>query len=156
MNIASQTLRRRSSWHRHDSYARIPRPRPPQPGRPSPCVQLPPAPPTLRLAPRSIYRFGSFVLDLDLGALLADDRTERALRPKSFALLCLLVENAGRLVRHDAIFEALWPGTCVTENSVSQCVHDIRRALGPTDKTMLRTISRRGFLFAAQVIASTS
>jgi DNA-binding winged helix-turn-helix (wHTH) protein len=100
------------------------------------------------------YRFGGFVLDLDRGMLLAGDGTERALRPKSFDLLRLLVENAGRLLSQQFIIEALWPATCVTDNSVSQCVRDIRRALGPADAAMLRTMPRRGYLFTPQVTVS--
>ena len=47
--------------------------------------------------PRAAYRFDRFTLDLARGTLLAPDGTELPLRPKSFALLQLLIENAGRL-----------------------------------------------------------
>jgi DNA-binding winged helix-turn-helix (wHTH) protein len=101
---------------------------------------------------RAAYRFGTFTLDLDRGMLLADDGTDRVLRPKSFALLRLLVENAGRLLSQEAILDALWPGLFITENSVSQCVSDIRRALGAEAATLLRTLSRRGYVFTSDVI----
>jgi DNA-binding winged helix-turn-helix (wHTH) protein len=105
-----------------------------------------------RHAPRAAYRFGSFTLDLDRGLLLAGDGTERVLRPKSFALLRLLVENAGRLLSQAAILDALWPGVFITENSVSQCISDIRRALGTEAASLLRTLSRRGYLFTPDVV----
>jgi DNA-binding winged helix-turn-helix (wHTH) protein len=101
---------------------------------------------------RVAYRFGTFTLDLDRGMLLAGDGSERILRPKSFALLRLLVENAGRLLSQAAILDALWPGVFITENSVSQCISDIRRALGSEAAALLRTLSRRGYLFTPDVV----
>jgi DNA-binding winged helix-turn-helix (wHTH) protein len=100
------------------------------------------------------YRFGSFVLDLERGALLAAAGEELPLRPKSFDLLRFLVEHAGRLKSQEAIMEALWPNVFVTENSVAQCVREIRYALGPDGCRMLRTVPRRGYLFMSEVVAA--
>jgi DNA-binding winged helix-turn-helix (wHTH) protein len=99
------------------------------------------------------YRFGSFVLDVRSGRLLAADGEELPLRPKSFALLRLLVENAGRLLSKEEIMDVLWANVFVTENSVAQCVHDIRHALGFEAQRKLRTYPRRGYLFAADIFA---
>lgn len=96
------------------------------------------------------YRFGRFVLDLQCGVLLAGD-AECALRAKSFALLRLFVENAGRLIDRDEIMRAIWPGVFVSDDSIAQCVSDIRRALGSNGQQFLRTMPRRGYRFAAQV-----
>jgi adenylate cyclase len=93
------------------------------------------------------YRFGCFLLDLRRGVLLADG-AERPLRPKSFALLQHLAERAGQLVGRDEIMEAVWPGTFVTEDSITQCIRDIRRALGDEAAHLLRTMPRRGYLLA--------
>jgi TolB-like protein len=90
--------------------------------------------------------FGRFTLNLDRGALLADG-AECTLRPKSFALLRLFVENPGRLINRDEIMATVWPGVFVTDDSIAQCVSDIRRALGDSDQSLLRTLPRRGFLF---------
>src|SRR5689334_20173505 len=88
----------------------------------------------------AVYRFGSFVLDLGRGVLLAEDGMELSLRPKSFALLQFLVERAGRLVSREAIMTALWPSTFVTDDSISQCISDIRRAVGPAALELIRTV----------------
>jgi DNA-binding winged helix-turn-helix (wHTH) protein len=98
------------------------------------------------------YRFGSFVLDLGRGALLGVNCGELPLRPKSFELLELLVENEGRLLSREAIMERLWPNIFVTENNVTQCIHDIRNALGPEAHQLLRTVPRRGYIFVSDVI----
>lgn len=101
-------------------------------------------------APVALYRFDRFVLDLSRGALLADG-AECPLRPKCFALLRHLVENAGRLIGRDELMQAVWPGVFVTDDSIAQCVKDIRRALGDDEQRLLRTLPRRGYLFAASV-----
>src|SRR3954451_5839643 len=100
---------------------------------------------------RAAYRFDRFTLDLARGALLAEDGSELPLRPKSSALLRLLVENAGRLLDRDAIMAAVWPDVFVTDDSITQCVRDIRRALGDEAGRLLRTVPRRGYVFEAEV-----
>jgi DNA-binding winged helix-turn-helix (wHTH) protein len=97
------------------------------------------------------YRFGAFVLDLEWGGLIAANGKEIPLRPKSFALLCLLVENAGRVLSRDTIMTALWSDLFVTENNITQCIHDIRRALGSEAPQILQTLSRRGYRFTSNV-----
>jgi TolB-like protein len=41
----------------------------------------------------------------------------------------------------------VWPDVFVTDDSIAQCISDIRRALGDNDQKLLRTLPRRGFLF---------
>src|SRR3954447_2619395 len=98
------------------------------------------------------YRFDRFILDLNRGALLALDGTELPLRPKSFAMLQLLLENAGRLLNRDTIMEAVWPDVFVTDDSITQCVGDIRRALRDEAQRLVRTVPRRGYLLTAEVL----
>jgi adenylate cyclase len=97
----------------------------------------------------TVYRFSSFVLDAGRGALLTADEAEIPLRAKSFALLRLMVENAGQLLARETIMEALWPNIFVTGDNITQCVHDVRRALGRDARHLLRTIPRRGYIFEA-------
>ena len=99
----------------------------------------------------SVYRFDRFTLDLIRGVLRAAGGTEVALRPKAFALLRQMVENAGRLIDRDEIMAAIWPGVVVTDDSLTQVVKEIRRALGDDEQQLLRTVPRRGLLFAAEV-----
>jgi class 3 adenylate cyclase len=104
-----------------------------------------------RSPPHAAYRFNGFTLDLARGALLAHGGAELPLRPRSFALLRLLVENAGRLLDRDAIMGAVWPGVSVTDESIARCVRDVRKALGDGTGGLLRTVPRRGYLLAAEV-----
>ena len=100
-----------------------------------------------------VYTFERFALDLGRGALLVDG-AECALRPKAFALLRHFVENPGRLIDRDEIMRTVWPGIFVTDDSIAQCVRDIRHALGDSRLQLLRTVPRRGYLFAAEVVAA--
>ncbi|HWT44866.1 MAG TPA: tetratricopeptide repeat protein, partial [Vicinamibacterales bacterium] len=70
-------------------------------------------------------------------------------RPKSFDVLRYLLENPGRLVSKDELLSAVWRGTIVTEGSVTQCLIEIRRALGGPSQSFVRTIPRRGYIFDA-------
>jgi DNA-binding winged helix-turn-helix (wHTH) protein/Tol biopolymer transport system component len=97
---------------------------------------------------RDEYRFGDFVLDVEDGFLrLAGE--EIPLQPKAFELLRYLVERPGRVVSKTELTDAVWRGTAVTDNSLSQCMAQVRRALGDESQTIIRTVARRGYVFAA-------
>ena len=98
------------------------------------------------------YRFGDFTLDLERGFLRREDR-DVPLRPKAFEALTYLVERHGRLVSKTELVDAIWPDTAVTDNSLAQCLADIRRALGDESQQVIRTVARRGYVFAAPVVA---
>ncbi len=106
------------------------------------------------VASAAVYQFGGFVLDLRRGALLATTGEEIRLRHKSFRLLQLFVENAGRLLDRDKINGTIWPDVTVNDDGITQCVGDIRRALGDETQAILRTVPRRGYIFAAEVSAA--
>jgi hypothetical protein len=66
-------------------------------------------------------------------------------------VLCYLVEHAGQLVSRDALMEAVWGHVVVTEGSLTQCLTDVRRALGDESQAVIRTVPRRGYLFDTTV-----
>jgi adenylate cyclase len=93
-----------------------------------------------------IYRFGGFTLDLGRGCLREGER-EIKLRPKSFEVLTCLVRNAGRLLSKDELMQAAWPNIFVSDDSLVQCIKDIRRALGESAQLSIRTVPGRGYIF---------
>lgn len=99
---------------------------------------------------RPSFRFGEFTLDTARGALLRN-RDEISLRPQSVMVLRVLLEHHGRLVSKDELHESVWGGKAVTDDSLAQCVADIRRALNDADRKLLRTLPRRGYLFDGKV-----
>jgi len=100
-------------------------------------------------------RFGAFVLDLDR-ASVSKGEAERKLRPKSFEVLCYLVERPRRLLSKQELISAIWPDSFVTDNALVQCLQDIRRALDDDSQELIRTVARRGYIFEADVIAAAS
>jgi adenylate cyclase len=97
-------------------------------------------------------RFDRYVLDLGRGCLKSGDN-DIALRPKSFEVLRMLVENAGRLLSKDEIAAAVWPDVVVTDSSLAQCIKELRRALGEDGERLIKTVSRRGYRLEAAVAA---
>ena len=87
-------------------------------------------------------RFGRFALDLRSGILGADGR-EIALRPKTFALLHCLASRPGELVSKAELMDAVWPGVIVGDDSLTQCVGELRAALG--EPGLVKTVPRRGY-----------
>ena len=98
------------------------------------------------------YLFNAFRVDIRRGSLLTAAGEELPLRRQSFEMLCLLVENAGRLLDRDTINRAIWPDVAVTDDSMTQCVRDIRRVIRDDAGRILRTVRKRGHLFAAEVL----
>jgi DNA-binding winged helix-turn-helix (wHTH) protein len=74
------------------------------------------------------------------------------LRAKSFDVLLHLINSAGRVVSKNELLDAVWPDVTVTDESLERCVSDIRAALSDDQRKILKTVSRRGYLFAAEVI----
>jgi DNA-binding winged helix-turn-helix (wHTH) protein/TolB-like protein/Flp pilus assembly protein TadD len=94
--------------------------------------------------------FGAFVLDLDRAELRRDGAL-LSLRPKAFALLSYLARHPQRVLAKDELLGAVWPDVVVTDDSVSQCVSELRAALGDRDASLIKTVSRRGYLLDAAV-----
>lgn len=101
-------------------------------------------------APTLAYRFVDFVFDPSRAAFTEPDGREVPLRPKGWEVLRLLLDRAGRVVTREEILDAVWPGVFVTDDSVTQCVAEVRRALGER-AGLLRTVPRRGYVLDAEV-----
>ena len=65
-------------------------------------------------------RLPRHVVDLDAEELHSAAGQHVDLRPRSFAVLRLLAENAGHLVSKDHIISAIWGDVVVTEDSLTQ------------------------------------
>ncbi len=94
-------------------------------------------------------RFGGCVLDSVRGEVIAADGSRTVLRAKTLALLNLLLEHAGQLLSQNEILDRLWPDVTVAPASVTQCISELRQALGAADAEMLKTLPRRGYVLAA-------
>ena len=104
------------------------------------------------MSPTPQFLFASFRLD-PANARLWCGTQALALTPKAFAVLQHLVEHAGQLVTKEALLDAVWPDTMVSEAVLKVCIGEIRKALGDAPKTpqFIATVYRRGYRFIAAV-----
>ncbi|MFX0547452.1 winged helix-turn-helix domain-containing protein [Roseovarius sp. S1116L3] len=98
----------------------------------------------------STIRFSGFVLNRARGCLEDAEGAERALRPKSYRLLEVLLERRGQLLSKDELVREVWPDVFVSDDSLAHCISDIRRTLGPEGAGVLRTVPRRGYMLLAE------
>ena len=77
------------------------------------------------------------------------------LPPRTFALLCYLVEHPGRLVTEDELLNAVWPKAYVQPEAIKSQLYEIRKILGDDPKAprYIETLPRRGYRFIAPVRA---
>jgi TolB-like protein/DNA-binding winged helix-turn-helix (wHTH) protein/Flp pilus assembly protein TadD len=94
------------------------------------------------------YAFGNFTLDVQ-HRVLRRAGEEVTLRRKSFEVLAYLVSHHGELVSKAALMDSVWQDTAVTDNSLAQCMVEIRRALDDDSQQLVRTVARRGYVFTA-------
>ncbi len=76
------------------------------------------------------------------------------MRRKSFEVLRYLVEHPCRVVSKQELLDAVWPDVTVGDNSLTQCVTEIRRVLGPVSRDILKTVPRRGYILNVEAPAS--
>jgi DNA-binding winged helix-turn-helix (wHTH) protein len=96
--------------------------------------------------------FDRFALDLRRGSLRAG-RQAIELRPKAFDVLCHLVENDRRLVPKEELLAAVWPGISVSDDSLVQCIRELRAKLGDDGHRLIKTVARRGYMLDVPVTA---
>jgi TolB-like protein len=98
------------------------------------------------LSAPDLIQIADFTLDLRREELRDGTGARVDLRHRSLSVLRQLVENAGRVVSKDELLAANWPGLSVTEDSLTQCISDIRRLLGKAGRDLVRTVARRGYM----------
>ena len=101
---------------------------------------------------RQSVSFGRHRFDLETGLLWCDKR-EIKLTPKASAVLKMLVTHAGEPVHKDELFASVWNGTIVSDDALTSCVQELRKALADDAKQprFIETRHRRGYRFIAQL-----
>ena len=91
-------------------------------------TEPPPAPGTERL------QVGDWTVEPALNQLSAAGKTVK-LEPKAMAVLVYLADRPGQVVSREALLSAVWSGVVVSDDSLTQVVIKLRKALGDTPET---------------------
>jgi DNA-binding winged helix-turn-helix (wHTH) protein len=100
----------------------------------------------------SVLHFDRFSLDLTRGCARVGEQ-DLALRHKTFDVLRFLAENTGRLVTKQELYEAVWPDVIVSDDSIVQCIRELRSKFGDGDHKLIKTVPRRGYMLDATATA---
>lgn len=98
-----------------------------------------------------IFRFNGFELDQQRAELRGPDGGTLKLRPKAFEMLQFLVANAGRVLTKQELMETIWPKVFVGEDSLFQCIREIRTVLGDERRQIVKLATGGGYLFTPDV-----
>ncbi|WNV09200.1 winged helix-turn-helix domain-containing protein [Tardiphaga sp. 709] len=100
-----------------------------------------------------MYRFAGFEFDRLRAELRGPDGKAIKLRPKTFDMLALFAANAGRIISKQELMEAVWPNVHVGEDSLFQCIRELRTALGDDQRQVIKLVSGRGYMFDVEMLA---
>lgn len=99
--------------------------------------------------------------DLQIGDWFVETRTHRIsnghqefkLEPKAAALLVHLARHAGATVSREQLFEAIWPGVIVSDDTLTQAVTKLRKAFGDDARNprYIETVPKLGYRLRAPV-----
>jgi DNA-binding winged helix-turn-helix (wHTH) protein/tetratricopeptide (TPR) repeat protein len=99
-----------------------------------------------------LLRFAGFELDQQRAELRSADGVATKLRPKTFEMLRLFATSGGRVLSKQELMEAVWPNVHVGEDSLFQCIRELRTALGDERRQLIKLASGGGYLLAAEVV----
>lgn len=104
------------------------------------------------LETNSFYEFGDFRLDLAERVLLRGENFI-PVTPKVFETLCVLIENAGRVIEKDELMQKIWQDRFVEESNLTFNIGMLRKALGDdaANPRYVETVPRRGYRFIHEV-----
>lgn len=88
---------------------------------------------------------GDFVYSVETGELLDGSGKPAHLRRQSSEVLAYLVERMCRTVSKDDLIANVWAKAAVTDDSLSQCIADIRRTLNDAEHRIIQTLPKKGY-----------
>ncbi len=88
---------------------------------------------------------GDCQFDIHNSELFTQNGRSISLRNQSAKVLTELAKTPGKTVSKDILVSAVWGDTYVTDDSLVQCIKDIRKVLGDNDHKIIRTVPRMGY-----------
>lgn len=101
---------------------------------------------------KEIYEFGGFRLDAR-EKILTRGGEPVEIAPKGFELLCVFLQNPGRLLSKDELMDKIWTDSFVEESNLTFNIRQLRVILGDDAHTpkFIKTVRRHGYRFIADV-----
>lgn len=94
-----------------------------------------------------VLSFGDMTIDLD-GEVVKIKNEPVYLKRKEYALLVLLAQNKGTLVKRKALIQRIWgEGVPSGSNTIDAHIYGLRKALEPSDYDFITTEYGRGYRF---------
>jgi TolB-like protein/tetratricopeptide (TPR) repeat protein len=96
-----------------------------------------------------MVQLGQTVFDLSMQMLRDSAGAKIALRAQAVRVLEHLIKANGALVTKDQLVSDVWANLAVTDDSLVQCIGEIRTAIGDATHDVLQTERRRGYRLVA-------
>lgn len=90
-------------------------------------------------------KLGDALYTLRRGELFDCDGQLLPVRAKSARLMAMLLGESGRIFSKDEIAREVWPDAIASDESISQCITEIRRALHDREHAIVKTFPKRGY-----------
>jgi DNA-binding winged helix-turn-helix (wHTH) protein len=97
-----------------------------------------------------LVRMGTCTFDAQSLTLRDGAGATLRLRSQSMRVLAELVCRRGAVVSRDVLVETVWRGIAVGDDSLVQCIKDIRKAIGDTRRQIIQTIVGEGYRLHAE------
>ncbi|MEO1197875.1 MAG: winged helix-turn-helix domain-containing protein [Pseudomonadota bacterium] len=98
------------------------------------------------------FRVGTWRVD-PAAREISDGTHQRKLSPRAMAALELLAAAGGDVVSRAVFLDTIWPNVCVTEESVTTALSELRRAFGETrgSRRIIETVQKSGYRLTVQI-----
>jgi TolB-like protein/DNA-binding winged helix-turn-helix (wHTH) protein/Tfp pilus assembly protein PilF len=101
------------------------------------------------------FRIGEWLVQPQMNILQANGETKHV-EPKAMQVLVYLSEHADQVVAKERLIGAVWAGTFVTDDVLTRCISELRKAFedDPKNPQVIETIPRSGYRLVAAVQSS--
>jgi TolB-like protein/DNA-binding winged helix-turn-helix (wHTH) protein/Tfp pilus assembly protein PilF len=99
------------------------------------------------------FRAKSWQVQPGMNRVVGEGRTCH-ITPKAMEVLECLARQQGQVVAKEKIFQEVWAGTFVSDDALTRCIGEIRRAFhdDAREPSIIQTIPKRGYLMVAPVV----
>jgi TolB-like protein/DNA-binding winged helix-turn-helix (wHTH) protein/Flp pilus assembly protein TadD len=108
------------------------------------------------MAKKYEFEESGLLLDTETAVLTTRAGDVVEMRHQTSEVLALLVRSPGRVVTKAEFAQHVWDGRAVSDDSLVQCIAEIRSVLGDNARSVIRTVPRKGYKFEPPMTAVSS